>query len=350
VATLNGKATIKQTANDVRLSGFGIANLDDHDYNTAGDTYALLIACTSNTRSIYDTMYFWLKYSVAGNNMRRCPVYSTVDLGGTWRDCTSGAFSFWVAANKTLRAAMYNCLAGPYSFNGEAGASITGQLVRCSATGITTYASALPGTNSFGGGLAGCDISGTLIDCIAGPFSYALGRTFSGKAIRCRGGTASFASGIGSNEVTGVFSGYAEDCVGGAGSFAGGHYSMSASKITGKLVRCVVGGKTETNWRLQGAYLDSCIFQADDNGSFSDPNPCLVLLDNNCVIYNTVAISGPQDYGDAFAIASNAAGRTAKIAHCRLSAPGIDTQITNTIGTPYNVIDADLTAPTIAYP
>ena len=258
-------STVEQTANDIRMRNLAI--------RISGTMvgYEFKINAANNSASIYEDMYF----SNRG-------VFGTSDIKGTWRRCKADGYSWRLAANKVLAATMFDCEGGDLSFGGDnAGVGITGRLERCRA-----------GIRSFGGCTNfGCYISGTLIDCEAGVESFAVGKNFSGVAIRCRGGDSSFgATTVPSHP--GTFSGYAEDCVAGKGSFGGrGASAGTNGKCTGTLVRCM-GRGSELGMRLEGATLEGCLLTTAATGEHG-----VVLLNSASRIIDSTILVVEGDTG-----------------------------------------------------
>jgi hypothetical protein len=175
----------------------------------------------------------------------------------------------------------------------------------------------------------GIEYSGTYIDVEArsqpayftadGAYLFGVLSILSGAFLRCRGGSASFGA-------VGTCSGTFTDCEGGDGSFGGYDGTM-----TGAMRRCKMTG---TTWgaNVTGLIEDSIL----DFSAGSDATA--ILISSTARIYNTIALgSGAGKSIDVYSGAANA-----KIAHCRLN-KGIGGSVTNQIGTPYNVDDADVT-------
>ena len=227
-----GGSTVTQTADTIALSFFTIRNTglasNDHGFN---------LNASDNSDSTYYFMHFRQPNAddyENGNPNTLFPVWGTQDIGGTWIRCKADDYGWRCAANTNLSATMYDCIGGYRSFGGDqSGVEITGTLIGCRA-----------GRQSFGGcGKVGCDISGTLIDCEAGDASFAMGKTFSGVAIRCR--CVSMGGMVGQNgfagyspryEDYGTFSGYAYECTTeGGNSFGMGNANCTQ---TGRVINC----------------------------------------------------------------------------------------------------------------
>ncbi len=208
-----GGSAVNQSASDVKLSNFTIETTGEG----SGTDFGFEITASDNTPSFYQNMHF---IGTSTSAKKGFPVFGTNDLGGTWINCHATGWAWRVAANKKLKAKMFDCISwfdeigqyssafstwyGYQSFGGDtAGADCSGLFVRC----ITGY-------GGFGGcGTWGCNCSGTFIDCMSGSNSWALQRQFTGLAIRCIAGLQSFAAGSTYDGVNAKFAGQCIDCV-----------------------------------------------------------------------------------------------------------------------------------------
>lgn len=223
---------------------------------------------------------------------------------------------------------------------------------------------------SFASG-AGSEASGTFRYCVSGDTSFGYAAAYgvgeapiaSGTFEYCRGGDNCFGSGTGN--VGGVlFSGYAKGCMAGTGSF-GSNYSgsgtasvaatavlydceagyqsfslqtntfglMAGTMVNCKLITAGVVGVTDTLSPVSGRMENCQITTTAVNSS------AITVSTNKARLYGCTLIGNGTGYGVTAAGAVNAA-----IAHCRMPATGINVLVTNLIGTPYNVIDADITS------
>lgn len=365
-STLHGviHTTVVQTADDIRLSGFGIANLHNPGVSNLGTTHSaadmyamafVLSPASDNAASVYDRMYFWITgaggpfTTPSSDFLRRSSIFSTEHLDGHWSDCVANGFAWRVAASMELRAKMDRCVGGAWSFAGDfAGASIgaTARLRHCRAVGIfnaavqndmgmalvhSGYAS-FGGCNAFGVPIAAGAI---LEDCSAGDKSFGLSQECAGTFRRCRGGNHCFGGALVTYDMKfGIFSGDAEDCVAYGNSFGGG--AASGDYCSGTLERCINTDREEP-LQCDGATLRNCRL---NQGTYNAD--AVILIGDGSTFYNS-EITVYQG-GSGIPIDADGTGRTASIAHCRMNnasndADGIGAQVTNDIGTPCNVVD-----------
>ncbi|MCK4625727.1 MAG: hypothetical protein KAV00_10480, partial [Phycisphaerae bacterium] len=299
--------TLYQTATDIRLSNFTIKR-------EGTLTQALYLAAIDNSASEYRYIR-----NYENNDRIGCGDGS---IAGLWEFCTGGAFSWRLSASGTMSATMRYCTAGASSFGGDkSGIDIGGTFDHCTG-----------GEESFGGcSVIGGSCSGTFYDCIAGDRSFAMNRTFSGKAYRCQGGAdcfAGFVSGASSAE----FSGYAEDCVATGRSFGSGH---ADSINSGRLVRCRCTDMPKPMY-LTGAEIEDCVLEVTATGEH-----CLMLNDSACKILKSILLVLQGGTGIPV---NAAAGQDVVVAHCLMNnatndADGLGANAHNFIGTPHNVID-----------
>jgi len=342
---------VKQSASDVRLVGFGIVNRHDPgttdiDTNTESDIYASAFTITTadNSKSSYYMMYFWMTgagvWHTSPNMWTRMAVYSTGDFKGIWEHCNANGFAYRCAANYDFAATMIDCVGGPFSWAGdEANVEMKNcQLYRCKGVGYfnTAYEDA-GGTVLVRSGYAcfgacrsyGCNIDATayFYECEAGDRSYGLGKTVAGNFYRCKGGNDCFGGfSLTSNYPT--FSGYAEDCLGYQYSFAAGNSNNTCS---GEFVNCRFIDQAE-NWFLTGAVLRRCFSQVKSGITRAN----IALLDGNSKIYDCEFYT-PLASTCIWA----AAAQNVVAAHNRMN-QGYHANVTNLIGTSYDVIDTDI--------
>ena len=239
--TSGASALMVQTADTIYLGFFAI-------YNTESSYNGLQINATDNSDSCYFMFNALGSYTDAGS-----PIYGISDINGLWEFCETNQGGWRLADNKKLSATMRFCSAGYRGFGGDnANVEISGTLEHCYG-----------GEQSFGGcGNVGCNITGNLYRCEAGSFSFAIGKTFSGKAVGCRGGKHCFAGYDGSTATYfGTFSGVAIDCeTTGGNSFGMGHSSCVQS---GVIKNCRNGRDSLNN----NSYRDPGASTITDNGS-----------------------------------------------------------------------------------
>lgn len=341
VATsLANTGVVVQSADDVHMHGFAIANLHnpgtiDIDSYGASDIFAsaLCITASDNSPSSYSMMYFF-QYGAGvwkSAEWMRVSVYSTNHMAGLWERCISNGFGWRVADNKNLSATMLDCIGGCLSYAGDrAGVQITGKFFRCRAIGYFNadyQGNSNSGYGSFGGCRTyGCTITSNaeFYDCISGERSYGLGKNVSGSFYRCIGGDHSFAGYSGSGANYGIFEGYAEDCYGSGRSFGGGSASCYSS---GSLVRCIVPSLPYSMMITNATILrDSYIKCTSGTAS-----TLRVVTSTPSVLACTIIATASE------AIYANPA-QNINLADCRLNKP-LNANVNNTIATPYNVID-----------
>jgi hypothetical protein len=354
--------TVRQTCNDVRLAGFGIAQmsiwvLDDLDPLNFQMTGAFTIEATNNYPSIYRQMYFWCR--CVGNGIAG-GVTTIRNIDGLWIDCIANSNSwtigkgFWTDLNNDatcdtldgeFRCRMYDCQGGPQSFIGDA-LEITGstgkatgcRLIRCKCVG-TLSVGGDNGDNGFSGcGIVGADVDSTCYfeDCKSGPNSFGLGKLVEATYVRCTGAASSFGSG-------GIFAGIAIDCDGGLASFGGRNTTfdanLSGAKCTGTLTRCKSIGNVRPV-SLDGATLRGCRFTTTTTGQ-----GCLWLLDSDSVVEDCtlVVVQGgtgvPINAGSALNVSAY---------HCRMNnasndVDGLGSNVTNLVTTSGNVVSDSIT-------
>jgi hypothetical protein len=349
--------TIKQTANDVKMHGFSVAQLSNPAdfYTSPADRFlteldwgALLIGQNcANTPSLYTDMYFWTVVT----SFPSCGGVRAYDsFSGTWINCVSNSSSFRngfgnkVTQSAVFSAKMYDCMAGPFSFIGDYLSLQSGSIAqnaifeRCVSIGYGLDGG--EGMASF----AGCNQTASIIestcsftDCISGSQSFGIGALTSGTFIRCRAGANSFGSMFliePAGGGTGIFNGYAEDCVGGENSF-GGNVAGEYGKLTGTLVRCTVTNNVFP-LRLQGATIRDCRITNTTTGRDG-----VILLDSLSSITNSDIIVFQGGTGKPINASS---ARSVVAASNRMnnattgSATGLGTNVTNLVTTANNVV------------
>ena len=352
-----GITVLRQSVRDVRLTGFGVAQIhQDPDYqaNSAPqhapcNAFELsLTTSTANDLSRYDRMYFWhatpfaLSDGVLGNGHH--PTGFAKHVGGTWIQCIDGAMAMRVGLNGTFFAEMHDCMVGPYSVGGDASGGSMGPcrlervrgVGKLLGTGDGFAPACFGGCNSWG---INATSSAWFVDCEAGYGSFNIGAVAGGNYIRCRARENSFGSGTSEPGFSGRFSGYAEDCYAGPLSF--GALIAGDGKVTGTLRRCTVSGtgNQDAGWRLEGARIYGCRLPVGVLNVHA-----LTLLDSSSVVYDSEVIVNASGTGVPVYAASSL---NVRAAHCRFNnadndADGIHANVTNLIGTPYNVVDDDV--------
>jgi hypothetical protein len=351
-ADLPGVTVVEQTARDVRLTGFGIAQIfDDVDYHLAlapsgSSCFAFLFSPTTeeaNDRSIYTQMYFWhsTPFSLSDGIIENCwaPTGFTKHVAGTWVNCIDGACGMRVGKDGRFTAEMRDCFTGVYAIGGDAPGGVMGPCYLKNVKARGSFAG-LVGIGSFGG----CNATGVpslptawFVDCEAGIGAFNIGSEIvaAGNYIRCRAGMSSFGS-------SGEFAGYAEDCVAGAGSFGAKALNAPSGKVSGTLIRCSIvpgietAAHTDTGWLLKGATIrDSRLFVRAPGVH------CLTLLDDHSVITGSDILV--KQGGTGLPVYS-ATPRKVSVAHCRMNnavrdANGMGNHVTNRVQTPNNVVD-----------
>jgi len=347
-------STIKQTANDVKMHGFSVAQLSNPAdfYTSPADRYvneldwgALLIGQNcANAPSLYTDMYFW---TVVTSFPSCGGVRAYESFSGTWINCVSNSASFrvgWgnkISTSGIFSAKMYDCMAGVFSYIGDYFSAQTGTKAqnaifeRCTSIGYGIDGS--EGTASF----AGCNLTAGIIestcsftDCVSGSQSFGIGAPTAGTFIRCRAGANSFGSMFLASAPFGSFNGYAEDCIGGENSF-GGNVDGEYGKLTGTLVRCTVTDNVYP-LRLQGATIRDCRITNSTTGRDG-----VLLLDSLSSITNSDIIVFQGGTGKPINASS---AKSVVAASNRMnnattgSATGLGTNVTNLVSTANNVV------------
>lgn len=242
-------------------------------------------------------------------------------LNGTYINCTAGSTSFnsWtISTAVTSSGTIQGCKAGDYSFmsfNGNAPSTtsiiFTGVMKDC-----------IGGLSSFGG----CYNTG-----IAKVIVY-----MQGFIDNCTGGDYSFYGVELGPAVDSSIESVVSNCIGGRGSFCGngGIVAAIGSLINCHLVDSVTKQLGAASWggEMRGR-MENCSWII--TGASND----CVAVNNGAKIYNCTLVAGA---GGASVISVSAPTVvSASIAHCRMQT-AIDATVTNTIATPYNVIDTDI--------
>ena len=268
-----------------------------------------------NQDSLYERMVF--AHASSGDTYYG-DVWGSGFLGGTWYDCRCDA-GWRVTDHRAVVGTFYRCRGGDGTFGGDKeGVSLLGYFEDC-----------VCGHQSFGGcASVGCDIFGTLVNCVAGDKSFALGRTFGGTAIRCRAGQAGFGGTVNAS-YKGKVTGTLIDCVSEYNSphnaFGAGY---SDGGCSGTLKRCECTELAGEIY-LTGALIDGCRFKET-----AVNKSVLMLLDDDSKVYaSTLVASGSGKCIDA------ASAQTVTAAHCIMNT-SVGANVTNTVSTPYNVEDA----------
>ena len=259
--------------------------------------------------------------------------------------CTAGDYSF--GRNVCTSTSFVDCIGGKYSFGGReglAGLRIYTNVVFTRCTG---------GDFSFGG----CDVTlsadATSItftdceftDCKGGVESFGgVTTTGAGAGIitinfsspifkRCSGTGASFCgNATGIVNVTNSMDGVLEDCEAGERGFCGGNGTLAS-----KLVRCNFRKNDDLSadlWRGKefSGEMHDCIWNITGAGETA------LMVVAGAKIYNSTITC---DVGTGASIVSAGGAINISYAHCRINV-AVDVNITNNIGTPYNVVDSDV--------
>ena len=322
--------TVRQTAGDVRLTGFTIENTGSDNGPATND--AFVVNAADHGASVYRHMRFVQDSAAPGGSGEggRSGVRGLLGLSGTWEHCTAGNHAWLVEAQQELSATMTDCAAGTYSFGGDlSGVDLSGTFTRCTA-----------GDYSFGGcNNAGAACSGVFVECQAGERSFALGHEFSGSAYRCRAGAKSF-GGTHAGAYTGTFSGTAENCLAEGASFGAGHASAVNS---GRMVRCRVTDMPAA-MHLAGASLRDC--ELNIVASDATHADCVVLEDGNSKLLGCTLLV--KQGGTGTPIKDDGTARNVVAAHCRMNnasndADGLAAGVTNLVAAPNNVVSDSIT-------
>lgn len=356
---------ILQTATDIRLTGFGIAQLAIFEpffissMPTYNEAHMFKLGDIDNDPSIYRKMYFW---SRAIDDFT-WPVSAHRDFAGTWVDCVANSFSFrpgYRGATITpnsgaseFRAKMYSCIAGAKSFAGDYYAGSTSAVVKgalfqsCAATGTTNEVGEItpcvPGYGSF----AGCaifsmevDADSQFIDCVAGPNSFGIGAEINGRFIRCTGGANCFGSSVSINDAPhpAQFIGYAEDCTAGEDSFGGRSAATDPYAadcyLGGTLVRCTATGATRPRNLVGATITDSRLTTTANNIDG------LKLLDSGSVLTGCeiIVVQGGTGIPINATSAMSVTASTCDMNNATNDPDGLGANVTNLAATPNNTV------------
>jgi hypothetical protein len=267
-SSISGSPTVEQSAEDVRLRGFGISFLND----VANGTNAVSFACSAakNDNSIYDKMYFFAAAATIGY-----PTRFTGHFRGYWTHCIANSFAFRTIINSSdFEPTMIDCVGGALSFIGDSTGVATNMdcyLLRCRA-GDQSFA----GCNSFTGPIKS---EALFVDCTGLDRCFGQASESAGTFIRCRAGDYSFGGNFSATlwpQGPQNFSGYAEDCFAGTASFGGSGEAAVPGSITGELVRCTTtgntlplhaAGATIRDSRIENSTLNVDAIELDDDDS-----------------------------------------------------------------------------------
>lgn len=302
-------------------------------YSDAGSTY---INCTAGNQSFVGTQGNF-SGCIAGNS-------SFVDIyaGSVLTSCSAGDNSF-CNISIPFSAEYRNCNAGDNSFNRFIiGLAITSspKIYGCKAGNYSfmSFNGNAPSTTSI-------IFTGVMKDCVGGLSSFGgCYNTGIAKVIvymqgfidNCTGGDYSFYGVELGPAVDSSIESVVSNCIGGRGSFCGNGGIVAA---TGSLINChLVDSVTKqlgaASWggEMRGR-MENCSWII--TGASND----CVAVNNGAKIYNCTLVAGA---GGASVISVSAPTVvSASIAHCRMQT-AIDATVTNTIATPYNVIDTDI--------
>jgi len=271
-------AVVRQTANNIRLSGFTIQNIA----NNQQGTNALLLDAADNGLSVYENMQF-LTNPVDGYDATSA-VFTRDDgspqtrsFKGTWINCranpdTSHGFRFF--GTGTYDPEMWYCVGGDKSFIGtyNADGTIKGKHYFC-----------IGGIRSFGSNMDTAISSDSLyVDCEGGAGSFGMESNTLGTYINCRAGANSFGGhqpDMGQGD--GYFRGYAQGCTATGNSF--GDIGDPNGFVSGEIVNCKITGRESPMRLKRGAVIRNSKITITANNQNA-----LTLLDSNTKIYNTI--------------------------------------------------------------
>lgn len=337
-------AIIRQTANNIRLSGFTVQNTATNQQGTT----ALLLDAADNGLSYYKDMLFLTNrvdgYDPTSAVITRCNGFpQTRSFKGTWVNVwanpdTGHGFRFF--GTGTYDPVMWYCGAGDKSYIGtyNADGTIKGEHYYCYGKG-KCFAYNIDTANSIhedslcvgcisdgeGGFGADCNTFATYLNCIATD-----GNAF--------GGHSSSHSNMGK----GIFRGYAKGCLLKKASESFGErddIGQTDGFVSGTIIDSTIDGLTYPIRCKRGASIRNSRISLRLNNT-----DAITLLDSNTKIYNTDLIVDAAGTG----IPINASTPlNVRAAHCRMNnadiqPTGLDPNVTNLIGTPYNVVDDDI--------
>lgn len=224
---------------------------------------------------------------------------ATIKSAGNFYHCTAGDGSFAAGAGSEASGNFYYCTSGDTSFGAAIDSGLGEDPI---ASGV--FVGCVGGDSCFGStsGSGDTQATGTFTDCTAGENSF--------------GGIPAGATGVS------TFSGAATNCNALDNSF--GSSEDGGSVNNGTMINC----RLDTNsWRSPfTGRMDGCVITSSNRP---------ITVDTGAFVINTTLI-GPTSTDGVSGTG------TVAIAHCRMVAAGIAGGVTNSIGTPYNVIDDDI--------
>lgn len=332
----NHSYTIKQTADRITLQGFTIHNTSVKTKCSSfvvEPSNVLWPPVTNNESSYYKFMNF--RRTSPNNSTYKFPVFHQADEHGNWLHCLSDGYSWRTADGIHFNPTMWDCTCeGDYGFGGDNNGNPSG-----TGTIGGTFYKCKSDSYSFGGcSNYGMDITSDaeFWFCEAGERSFGLSQNVAGKFYYCIGGRSCFGGYPYSfnGSYTPVFSGEAYYCKAGANSFGSGVRGTSTEpKFSGVLFGCVIEGDGSygESFQCEGGRIENCrIVMAAAN------QHAIILTDGNTRVYNSTLISTGTCNSIYAASAKNVVAT-----HCRMNA-AIHGNVTNLIGTPYNVVDSNV--------
>jgi len=350
-----GDTVVIQSASNVRLIGFSIANIHKYEAEAALrlNLPFKVVDFNGAEESFYEKIYLYASnYQITDTTVPTHNPMFIKDVGGTWVDCVGHDWcwriNYTAEYDTTFKADMYRCFAGYRSFGGDwyTGFSTNEHkfadcyLYQCVAT-----------THGFGGcGTWGIphDSTAIFVECENGDNGFGLGSIAGGRYIRCVAGYNNFGgTAATSNEnLNGTFSGYAEDCVAKAGSFGGTDWAMYATGSRGTnsgiMIGCTIGELNQSGgvgMLLKGATIDDCHITGGTGDGAGIPT--LTLLDNDTVIRNSTILNMAGDTNGAPISAStnrNVVAVNTTFNNGVLFPEGIDFLVSNTALQPNNIV------------
>jgi hypothetical protein len=315
------RGTVEQTADNVRIANL---TLDIASASAVGSGSTKPAAYFPDS-ALTNAKIMNVAFSTANGNSYAAR--QGITYSGTYISCTSAATMF--GNNSTTASGTFidcNC-AGSGSFGGNGGGTASGNFTNC-----------VGGGNSFGGN--GGTASGTFINCVGGDDSWGGdGGIASGTFTNC------ICTGDGFGSQSGTASGIFTDCVANGSSFGG-----NGGTASGTFTRCSCPGSEAfagDAGTASGTFIDCQFSGSSWDGTFTGlmdgcrwevtgTNKTALKVGSGARVYNCTLIgTGTGKSIDA------ASAINAKIAHCRMN-KGIGTNVTNDIGTPYNVDDPDI--------
>jgi hypothetical protein len=259
---------------------------------------------------------------------------SGLGIAGTFRYCAGrdSCFGAGMSASIKTTGTFEHCIARNGSFASGAGMEASGTFRHCIGGNQCFGYAASPGTGEAP------IASGLFESCFGGDYCFGsadasvAGTEASGVFVGCRAGDGSFGS-VYLNPGTALASGTFIDCDGGQDSFslqANGNGEMSGTMINCRLMNGATVGASSCLSPVTGR-MENCQIKVSTAGASA------ILAGSGAVIVGCTLIGN----GAGFAVTASAPGTPATITHCRGSANGIDAaNVTNSIGTPYNVFNA----------